>query len=50
MCKILIGANPLRDRFNKGDVFKRAYDGTRHLILFELEKNVTVVSIGLDIA
>ena len=32
-CKTLIGANPLRIRFNKVDAFIRVYDGTRYLVL-----------------
>ena len=34
-CKNLIGAKPLRTRFDKVD---GAYDGTRYLVLFGLEK------------
>ena len=36
--KILIGAKPLRIRFDKIDEFIRVYDRTRHLVLFGLVK------------
>ena len=36
--KTLIGARPLRNRFNKIDGFIRVYDGTWYLVLFEVEK------------
>ena len=32
--KTLIGAKPLRIRFDKVDGFTRVYDGTRYLVLF----------------
>ena len=34
----MIGANPLRIRFDKIDGFIRIYDGTRYLTLFDSEK------------
>ena len=36
--KTLIGAKPLRIRFDKVDGFIRIYDGTRYLVLFDPEK------------
>ena len=36
--KTLIGAKPLRIRFNKVDGFIRVYGGTRYLVLFGTEK------------
>ena len=36
--KTLIGAKPLRIRFNNVDAFIRFYDGTRSLVLFDPEK------------
>ena len=36
--KTLIGAKPLRIRFDKVDGFIRVYDGNRYLVLFGLEK------------
>ena len=36
--KTLIGAKPLRIRFDKVDVFIKDYNGTRYLVLFGLEK------------
>ena len=36
--KTLIGAKPLRIRFDKVDGFIRVYDGTRYLVLFGGEK------------
>ena len=36
--KILIGAKPLRTRFDKINGFIRIYDGTRYLVLFGSEK------------
>ena len=36
--KTLIGAKPLRIRLYKVNGFIRIYDGTRYLVLFELEK------------
>ena len=38
LCKTLIGAKPLRFRFDKVDGFIKAYDRTRYLVLFGLEK------------
>ena len=40
--KTLIGAKPLRIRFDKVDGFIRNYDGTRYLILFDPEKHDTI--------
>ena len=37
--KTLIGAKPLRIRFDKVDGFVSVYDGTRHLVLFGPEKH-----------
>ena len=37
-CKTLIGAKLLRIRFDKIDGFIRVYDGTRYLVLRDLEK------------
>ena len=34
LCKTLIGAEPLRIRFDKVDEFIRIYDGTRYLVSF----------------
>ena len=34
--KTLIGAKPLRIRFNKVDGLIRVYDGTRYLVLFSI--------------
>ena len=36
--KTLIGAKPLRIRFDKIDGFIRIYDGNKHLVLLGLEK------------
>ena len=36
--KTLIGAKPLRIRFDKVDGFIRVYDGIRYLVLFGLDK------------
>ena len=36
--KTMIGANPVRIRFDKVDEFIRAYDGTRYLVSFASEK------------
>ena len=36
--KTLIGAKPLRVRFDKVDEFIRVYYGTRHLVLLDPEK------------
>ena len=36
--KTLIGAKPLRIRFDKVDGFIKDYNGTRYLVLFGLEK------------
>ena len=36
--KYLIGAKPLRIRFDKVDGFIRVYDGTRYLVLFDPDK------------
>ena len=36
--KTLIGDEPLHIRFDKIDEFIRVYDGTRYLVLFEVEK------------
>ena len=36
--KTVIGAKPLRIRFDKVDGFIRNYDGTRYLILFDPKK------------
>ena len=38
----MIGANPLRIRFDKVDGFIRAYDGTRYLVSFASEKYDTI--------
>ena len=38
LLKTLIGAKPLRIRFDKGDEFIRDYDGTRYLVLLGAEK------------
>ena len=46
--KVLIGAKPLRTRFDKADGFIRVYDGTRYLALFAL-KNMMPFKIRLDI-
>ena len=35
--RTLIGAKPLRIRFDKIDGFTRVYNGTRYLVLFGLE-------------
>ena len=37
-CNTLIGAKPLHIRFDKVDVFIRAYDGIRYLVLLGGEK------------
>ena len=36
--KTLIGAKPLRIRFNEVNGFIRIYDGTKYFLLFGLEK------------
>ena len=40
--KTLIGAKPLRIRFDKMDGFIKVYDGTRYLVLFGTEKYGTI--------
>ena len=42
--KTLIGAKPLRIRFDKVDGFIRVYDGTRYLVWFGPEKYDTIYS------
>ena len=37
-CNTLIGAKPVHIRFDKVDVFIRAYDGIRYLVLLGGEK------------
>ena len=41
-CKTLIGANPLRIMFDKVHGFIKVYEGTRNLVLFELEKHPAI--------
>ena len=43
--KILIGAKPLRTRFDKINGFIRIYDGTRYLVLFGSEKYDTIYTL-----
>ena len=38
-CKTLIGAKPLRIKFNKVDGFARVYDDYRYLVLLAPEKH-----------
>ena len=42
-CKTLMGAKPLRIRFDKIDGFIRVYDTTRYLVFFGDEKFCHVV-------
>ena len=55
--KNLIGAKPLRIRFDKIDAFIRVYDGTKYLVLPESEKYdfiydriIYLVTVKSDIA
>ena len=43
--KTLIGVKPWRIRLDKIDRFIRVYDGTRYLVLFEVEKNYFIYNM-----
>ena len=38
----MIGATPLRVRYDKAHGFIRGYDGTRYLVLFDIEKSPAI--------